>query len=73
MVTETLGIKVDTKKSEIGQYFTKIETTMKTTKAKLNEILEQNGNYPKLKEKINEFIATIEKIEEGAKIAAGGC
>ncbi|AHH07667.1 Variable outer membrane protein (plasmid) [Borrelia crocidurae DOU] len=29
MITETLGIKADTKKSEIGGYFTKIAETMK--------------------------------------------
>ncbi len=72
MITGTLGIKADTKKSEIGAYFTKIENTMKVVKVKLGEILEKNGHYPKVKEKVEEFIGKISKIEEGAKEAASG-
>ncbi|AFI32156.1 variable large family protein [Borrelia crocidurae] len=72
MITGTLGIKAETKKSDIGVYFTKISETMKATKAKLNEILEQNGHYEKVKEKVDEFITTIDKIEAGAKEASGG-
>ncbi|ACH94134.1 variable large family protein [Borrelia duttonii] len=72
MITGTLGIKAETKKSDIGVYFTKISETMKATKAKLNEILENNGHYEKVREKVAAFITTIDEIEEGAKIAAGG-
>ncbi|WP_148264268.1 variable large family protein [Borrelia crocidurae] len=72
MITGTLGIKVETKKSEIGGYFSRIENTMKTVKVKLGEILEKNGDYPKVKEKVEEFIGKISKIEEGAKEAALG-
>ncbi|WP_038363871.1 variable large family protein [Borrelia persica] len=72
MITDTLGIKADTKKSEIGAYFTKIENTMKTVKEKLGKIVGEYGNYPKVKEKVEEFIGKIGKIEEGAKEAAGG-
>ncbi|WP_051373892.1 variable large family protein [Borrelia hispanica] len=72
MITETLGIKADTKKSDIGAYFTKIENTMKIVKVKLGEILEKNGNYTKVKEKVEEFIGKISKVEEGAKEAAKG-
>ncbi|AHH07295.1 Variable outer membrane protein (plasmid) [Borrelia crocidurae DOU] len=72
MITGTLGIKAETKKSEIGAYFTKIENTMKRVKEKLGKILEKNGNYPKVKEKVEEFIGKISKIEEGAKDAASG-
>ncbi|AFI31925.1 variable large family protein [Borrelia crocidurae] len=72
MITETLGIKADTKKSEIGAYFTKIENTMKIVKEKLWEILEKNGNYTKVKEKVEEFIGKISKIEEGAKEVTKG-
>ncbi|ETZ17143.1 Variable outer membrane protein [Borrelia duttonii CR2A] len=72
MITGTLGIKAETKKSEIGAYFSKIENTMKTVKVKLGEILAENGNYPKVKEKVEEFIGKIGKIEEGAKKAALG-
>ncbi len=56
MITGTLGIKAKTKKSEIGGYFTKIGNTMKTVKVKLGESLEENGNYPKVKGKVEEFI-----------------
>ncbi|AHH07115.1 Variable outer membrane protein (plasmid) [Borrelia crocidurae DOU] len=72
MITETLGIKADTKKSEIGVYFTKIDNTMKTVKGKLVKILEEHGSYEKVKEKIEGFIGKISKIEEGAKEAAKG-
>ncbi len=56
MISGTLGIKADTKKSEIGKYFSDIETTMKATKTKLNEILEKNGSYAKVKEEVLKFI-----------------
>ncbi len=72
MITGTLGIKAETKKSEIGGYFGKIAETMKEVRGKLGKILEENGNYPKVKEKVEEFIGKISKIEEGAKEAASG-
>ncbi|AHH07782.1 Variable outer membrane protein (plasmid) [Borrelia crocidurae DOU] len=72
MITGTLGIKADTKKSEIGGYFTKIAETMKGVREKLGKILEENGKYEKVKEKVEEFIGKISEIEEGAKEAAKG-
>ncbi|WP_025401149.1 variable large family protein [Borrelia crocidurae] len=72
MITGTLGIKADTKKSEIGAYFTKIENTMRTVKEKLGKILEEHGSYENVKGKVEEFIEKISKIEAGAKEAAGG-
>ncbi|ACH93968.1 variable large family protein [Borrelia duttonii] len=72
MITGTLGIKADTKKSEIGEYFTKIENTMKGVKGKLGEILEKNGHYTKVKAAVDEFVAVLDKIGHGAKIAASG-
>ncbi|ETZ17191.1 Variable outer membrane protein, partial [Borrelia duttonii CR2A] len=72
MITGTLGIKADTKKSEIGAYFTKIAETMKEVREKLGKILEENGKYEKVKGKVEEFIGKIGKIEEGAKKAALG-
>uniref|UniRef100_UPI0004640562 variable large family protein n=1 Tax=Borrelia hispanica TaxID=40835 RepID=UPI0004640562 len=73
MITGTLGIKADTKKSEIGKYFSDIEKSMQTTKAKLNEILEKNGQYEKVKTVVEQFISgTVDKIAEGAKEAAKG-
>ncbi|AFI31898.1 variable large family protein [Borrelia crocidurae] len=73
MITGTLGIKADTKKSEIGKYFSDIEKSMQTTKAKLNEILEKNGQYEKVKTVVEQFISgTVDKIAAGAKEAALG-
>ncbi|ACH95189.1 vlp protein, delta subfamily (plasmid) [Borrelia recurrentis A1] len=72
MITGTLGIKADTKKSEIGGYFTKIAETMKGVREKLGKILEENGKYEKVKEKVEEFVGEIGKIEAGAQEAAKG-
>ncbi|UPA14205.1 variable large family protein (plasmid) [Borrelia turicatae 91E135] len=73
MVAGAFGIKAETKKSDIGKYFTDIENTMNTVKAKLNDVVATNGNYPKIKEVVNKFIAGIlDKISDGAKIAASG-
>ncbi|ACH93967.1 variable large family protein [Borrelia duttonii] len=72
MITGTLGIKAETKKSDIGAYFTKIENTMKIVKGKLSKILEEHGSYEKVKEKVEGFIGKISKIEEGARKAALG-
>ncbi len=72
MVTEPLGIKTETKKEDIGAYFSKIENTMKIMKVKLGKILGEYGNYGKVKEKVEELIEKIDKIEEGAKKTALG-
>ncbi|AHH11541.1 variable large family protein (plasmid) [Borrelia coriaceae] len=72
MVTDTLGIKAQTKKEDIGKYFTKVEQTMTAVKVKLNDIIEKYGKHQKVKEKLNKFIDTISKIELGAKEVAGG-
>ncbi|ANF34604.1 Variable large protein 15/16 (plasmid) [Borrelia turicatae] len=73
MITGAFGIKAETKKSDIGKYFTSIETTMKTVKDKLNTVVAENGNYPKVKEVVDQFITgTLDKIAEGAKTAASG-
>ncbi|WP_051480244.1 variable large family protein [Borrelia crocidurae] len=72
MITGTLGIKAETKKSEIGAYFSKIAETMKEVKEKLGKILEENGNYEKVRGKVEEFIGEIGKIEAGAKTVASG-
>ncbi|ACH94132.1 variable large family protein [Borrelia duttonii] len=72
MITGTLGIKAETKKSEIGGYFSKIAETMKEVREKLEKIVGEYGNYEKVKGKVEEFIGRIGKIEEGAKEAALG-
>ncbi|AFI31946.1 Vlp protein, delta subfamily (plasmid) [Borrelia crocidurae str. Achema] len=45
---------------------------MKGVKGKLGEILEKNGDYPKVKEKVEEFIAVLDKIGNGSKKAGLG-
>ncbi|UPA11362.1 variable large family protein (plasmid) [Borrelia parkeri] len=73
MVAGAFGIKADTKKSDIGKYFTSIETTMNTVKKKLQDEVTKNGNYSKLKTVVDTFITnTLDKIAEGAKEAAKG-
>ncbi|UPA11526.1 variable large family protein (plasmid) [Borrelia parkeri] len=73
MITGAFGIKADTKKSDIGQYFTDIETTMNTVKKKLQTEVANNGNYSKVKSVVDHFITnTLDKIAEGAKKAASG-
>ncbi|ASJ27695.1 variable large family protein [Borrelia turicatae] len=73
MVAGALGIKADTKKSDIGQYFTDIENTMNTVKKKLQDEVTKNGNYLKLKSVVDHFITNIlDKIAEGAKEAVKG-
>ncbi|AHH07688.1 Variable outer membrane protein (plasmid) [Borrelia crocidurae DOU] len=49
MVSGTLGIKSDTKKSEIGKYFSDIKKTMISVKSKLSTVVAENGDYPKVK------------------------
>ncbi|UPA15807.1 variable large family protein (plasmid) [Borrelia turicatae] len=73
MVAGAFGIKADTKKSDIGKYFTDIANTMNTVKAKLNDVVAKNDNYPKVKSVVDTFITnTLDKIADGAKIAATG-
>ncbi|UPA11650.1 variable large family protein (plasmid) [Borrelia parkeri] len=70
MVSGAFGIKADTKKSDIGKYFSDIETTMNTVKKKLQTEVATNGNYSKLKSVVDTFITgTLDKIAEGAKTA----
>ncbi|WP_434757295.1 variable large family protein [Borrelia puertoricensis] len=73
MVSGALGIKAETKKSDIGKYFTSIEKTINTVKKKLQDQVATNGNYTKIKTVVDTFITdTLDKIETGAKIAASG-
>ncbi|AOW96262.1 variable large family protein [Borrelia miyamotoi] len=72
MVADAFGIKAETKKGDVGKYFTDIETTITSVKNKLNTVVAKNGNYPKVKTAVDEFIAILGKIEEGAKEAAKG-
>ncbi|WP_025407671.1 variable large family protein, partial [Borrelia parkeri] len=73
MVTGIFGIKAETKKSEVGKYFTDIANTMTSVKEKLQTEVAKNGNYVKIKEVVDKFITnTLDKIAEGAKEAAKG-
>ncbi|UPA19148.1 variable large family protein (plasmid) [Borrelia puertoricensis] len=73
MVSGAFGIKADTKKSDIGKYFTSIETTINTFKKKLQDQVATNGNYAKIKEVVDTFITnTLDKIAAGAREAAKG-
>ncbi|WP_041177926.1 variable large family protein [Borrelia duttonii] len=68
MVSDVIGIKADTKKSDIGKYFSDIEKSMQAIKVKLREILEKNGKYEKIKTVVDKFITDkLDKITEGAK------
>ncbi|UPA11641.1 variable large family protein (plasmid) [Borrelia parkeri] len=73
MVSGAFGIKADTKKSDIGKYFTSIEKTMNTVKKKLQDEVATNGNYSKIKTVVDTFITnTLDKIILGAKEASKG-
>ncbi|UPA17122.1 variable large family protein (plasmid) [Borrelia coriaceae] len=72
MITDSLGINPDTKKSDIGKYFTDIATTIKTVKDKLQSEVVKNEHYSKVKEAVEKFIEKLTKIEEGSKGAAEG-
>ncbi|WP_330730350.1 variable large family protein [Borrelia turicatae] len=73
MVAGAFGIKADTKKSDIGNYFNDIEKTINTVKKKLQDEVAKNGNYVKVKSVVDTFITnTLDKIAEGAKTAATG-
>ncbi|XXG16389.1 variable large family protein (plasmid) [Borrelia puertoricensis] len=73
MVAGAFGIKAETKKSDIGNYFTSIENTMNSVKEKLQDEVKKNGNYSKLKSVVDTFIInTLDKIADGAKTAAKG-
>ncbi|UPA14180.1 variable large family protein (plasmid) [Borrelia turicatae 91E135] len=73
MVAGAFGIKAETKKSEVGAYFTKIADTMTSVKKKLKDEVATNGNYSKIKSVVDTFITnTLDKIAEGAKTAATG-
>ncbi|AHH07103.1 Variable outer membrane protein (plasmid) [Borrelia crocidurae DOU] len=73
MITGTLGIKAETKKSEIGKYFSDIADTMESVKNKLQAEVAKNSKYEKVKTVVDEFITgTLDRIATGAKEAAKG-
>ncbi|QFP42630.1 hypothetical protein F9Y90_05965, partial (plasmid) [Borrelia miyamotoi] len=73
MITGAFGIKAETKKSDVGKYFTSIAETMESVKKKLQDEVAKNGNYEKVKTVVDQFITeTLDKIAAGAKEAAKG-
>ncbi|WAZ71288.1 variable large family protein (plasmid) [Borrelia miyamotoi] len=73
MITGAFGIKAETKKSDVGQYFTDIAETMESVKKKLQAEVAANGNYEKVKTVVDQFVTgTLDKIAAGAKEAAKG-
>ncbi|WP_330730624.1 variable large family protein [Borrelia turicatae] len=70
MISGTLGFKADSKKADVGKYFTRIADTMTSVREKLQDKVAKNDNYPKIKEVVDKFITgTLDKIAEGAKTA----
>nr|WP_024653128.1 variable large family protein [Borrelia persica] len=71
-----MGLKAYAKKSEIGNSFSEIKSIRQTKKAKLNEILDENGNYSKVNDEMKKCIEKLIKIEGGTKkfalVATGG-
>ncbi|ATQ18943.1 variable large family protein (plasmid) [Borrelia miyamotoi] len=73
MITGAFGIKAETKKSDVGKYFTDIAETMESVKKKLQAEVAANSNYEKVKTVVDQFITeTLNKIAVGAKEAAKG-
>ncbi|AOW96279.1 variable large family protein [Borrelia miyamotoi] len=73
MITGAFGIKAETKKSDVGKYFTSIAETMESVKKKLQDEVAANGNYEKVKTVVDKFITgTLDKIASGAKEASKG-
>ncbi|ANF34533.1 vlp protein, gamma subfamily (plasmid) [Borrelia turicatae] len=76
MVGGVLGFNTNTKKSDVGNYFKTIETSLTTTKTALNKIVadmksENNPNAEATGVAVRNLIDnTLDKIIDGAKIAS---
>ncbi len=76
MVAETLGIKADTKKEEIGKYFKTVQGTVQGIKDGLNKIVsemkkESNLNAEATESAVKALVESkLDKIIEGAKTAS---
>ncbi|BDU63439.1 variable large protein (plasmid) [Candidatus Borrelia fainii] len=69
---KTLGFKAETKKNDIGVYFTKIAETMTSVKDKLQKEVATNENDLKVKSAVDTLTEKLDKIKEGAETAASG-
>ncbi|AHH07645.1 Variable outer membrane protein, partial (plasmid) [Borrelia crocidurae DOU] len=73
MVGSVLGLKADSKKSDVGKYFKKVQETVQGIKDGLNKIVagmkkEGNSNATATETAVNKLVAeTLDKIIEGAK------
>ncbi|AFI32069.1 hypothetical protein Q7M_1313 (plasmid) [Borrelia crocidurae str. Achema] len=73
MVVGAFGIKAETKKSDVGKYFSDIAATMEFVKNKLQMEIAKNMHYAKVKKVVDKFITgTLDRIATGAKEAAKG-
>ncbi|WP_330730415.1 variable large family protein [Borrelia turicatae] len=76
MLGGVLGFNTNTKKSDIGNYFKTIETSLTTTKTSLEKIVadmktENNPNTATTETAVNKLVSeTLSKIIEGAKTAS---
>ncbi|WP_330730404.1 variable large family protein [Borrelia turicatae] len=76
MLGGVLGFNTNTKKSDIGNYFKTIETSLTTTKTALNKIVadmksENNPNASITETAVNKLVSeTLSKIIDGAKTAS---
>ncbi|ETZ17197.1 Variable outer membrane protein [Borrelia duttonii CR2A] len=76
MVGSVLGLKVDSKNSDVGNYFKKVQGTVQGTKDGLNKIVsemrkEGNPNLAATESAVNKLVSeALDKIIEGAKEAS---
>ncbi|UPA15803.1 variable large family protein (plasmid) [Borrelia turicatae] len=76
MVGGVLGFNTNTKKSDVGNYFKKIQETVQGTKDKLEKIVsdmksENNPNASAVETAVNNLVTTtLDKIIQGAKTAS---
>ncbi|ETZ17607.1 Variable outer membrane protein, partial [Borrelia duttonii CR2A] len=77
MVGSVLGLNVDSKKSDVGNYFKKVQGTVERIKSGLNKIVaemkeEKNPNAESTESVVKKLVSeTLDKIIEGAKTASG--
>ncbi|AHH07695.1 Variable outer membrane protein (plasmid) [Borrelia crocidurae DOU] len=77
MVGSVLGLKTDSKKSDVAAYFKTVQDTVQGAKDGLNKIVndmkeEKNPNAEATEAAVKKFVSeTLDKIIEGAKTASG--
>nr|WP_025408867.1 variable large family protein [Borrelia coriaceae] len=76
MFSSSLGLKADSKKSDVATYFKKVQDTLENTKTALNKIVtdmktQENPNAAGVETAVTTLNEKLNKIIEGAKIASG--